>query len=86
MFGSVCNILVSGQEVFFEIEQMEAIFCQHYHAYALSLSSSHRQHFLIKHKDLIVYHPHGLYHCPNISNTLPSQYTVLRSNNYMYIP
>lgn len=79
IFGSVCRVLVSAQEVFFEFEQMEAIFCQHYHAYALSSSC---QHFLIKQNDLITHHPYGLYRCPNISNTLSSHYTVLRNNIY----
>lgn len=55
LFGSVSSILVSGQEIFFEIEQMEAVFCQHYHAYALSFPShpSSHQHFLIKQEALI---------------------------------
>lgn len=62
IFGSVCRVLVSAQEVYFELEQMEAFFCQHYHAFALSSLSIMTS---------------GLYHCPNISNTLSSQYTVL---------
>ena len=38
LFESVHKILVSGQEVFFEFEKMDAVFCPHYHAYALSLT------------------------------------------------
>ena len=83
MFGYVYSVLVSGQEVFFEFEEMEVTFCQHFHAYAVTLPLSSRQHFLIKQKDLINYHPYGLYHCPSISsNTCNIQYVVLRNNIY----
>ena len=85
LFGSVQNVLVYGQEVYFEFEQIEAIFCQHYHAYALSLPIlNSSQHYLIKQKDLVSYHPYGFYHCLNISNMPSLHYTVLRSN--IYIP
>ena len=80
LFGSVCRVLLSGQELFFEFEQMDAVFYQHYHAYCLTPS---RKYFLIKHNDLITFHPYGLYHCPHISNTFSSLYTVLRSNTYI---
>lgn len=83
LIGNIHNILVSGHDVFFEFELMDTVFLQHYHAYAVSFSSSSQQHFLVRQKDLITYHPYGLYHCPNISVTLPSQFCVLRSKSYI---
>lgn len=83
LFGHVLSVLVHCKEVLFEFELMIVQYIKHCHAYALSLpptSSSHK--YLIKYKDLLSYHPYGLYHCHNISSNPSLQYTVLRSNIY----
>ena len=83
LFGHVLGVLVYCQEVLFEFELMEAQYCKHYHAYALSLPpASSRQKYLIKQIDLPSFHPYGMYHCHNISSNTLLQYTVLRSNIY----
>ena len=82
-FGHVVNVLVYSKQVFFEFELMHVQFCEHYHAYALSLPPlSLREKFLIEHRTLPTYHPYGLYHC-HLSNNTSVQYTVLRSNIYI---
>ena len=83
LFGHVLSVLVYCQEVLFEFELMEAQFCKHYHAYALSLPpTSCCEKYLVKQVDLPSFHPYGLYHCHNICSNQSLQYTVLRSNIY----
>ena len=80
-FGEVHSVLVHGQLVLFEYHLLEAQFYPHYHLYALSLTPlSDRQSYLIKHRDLLNYHPYGLYHNASISADHSLRYTVLRSN------
>jgi len=84
LFGNVNCILVHKKQVYFEFELMETQFCNHYHAYALSLPpQSARQQFVIKHKDLLSHHAHGMYHCNNISSNPSVQFCVVRSNIYV---
>ena len=60
-FGHVINVLVYSKQVFFEFELMHVQFCEHYHAYALSLPPlSLREKFLIEHRTLPTYHPYRL--------------------------
>ena len=76
-FGHVLAVLVDCEEVLFEFELMKAEYCNHFHAYALSLPpASHRHKYLIKQKDLASFHPYGMYHCPNITNNPSSFYEV----------
>ena len=85
LFGHVLNVLVYSKEVLFEFELLDVQYCKHYHAYALSIPpNSSSQKYLIKHKDLLHYHPYGLYHCHNITNNPLIQYTVLRCNICMW--
>ena len=51
----------------------------------MPMPSPSHHHFLVKQKDLITYHPYGLYRCPHISTVSSLQYSVLRSNAYMYV-
>ena len=82
-FGHVTSVLVYAKQEFFESELMHVQFCEHYHAYALSLPPlSLREKYLIAHRNLPHFHPYGMYHCRLSSNT-SLQYTVLRSNVYI---
>ena len=84
LFGHVLGVLVYFKEVIFEFELMEAQYCRHYHAYALSLRPTPSSlKYLIKHADLSSFHLYGLYHCPSITSNPFVQYTILRSNIYI---
>ena len=83
IFGNVMNIFIHNQTLLlFEVEILKSTFCPHYHAYAMSMPSTVQKTHLIKHCDLLCYHPYGLYYCPQISPDISLRYTVLRSNVY----
>ena len=64
LFGNVHGVLVYCQEVLFEFEFIEAQYCKHYHAYALSLPlASSCQKYLTEQINLLSFGPYGMYHC-----------------------
>ena len=83
IFGNVVNVLIHQQSALFQVEIMSSTYCPHYHAYALSvLPSPSLETYLIKHSDLVCYHPYSLYYCPHISSDFTLRYIVMRSNIY----
>ena len=76
-FGQVCAIYADGQEVLFEFTLMVTEeFALHSHSFVLSSSSSSPS-YLIKHEDLLDYHPYGLYF------VFATHHVVLRNNVYV---
>ena len=83
LFGRVASIYVDGQDVLFEFLPMVTHeFCYHHHAFALGLSA-HSTKYLIRHCDLLDYHPYGLYHSSTVSSEVGIQFVVLRSSVYV---
>lgn len=86
IFGNVKRILIdsNGSDVtcMFEFKLVEVDFYIHYHAYACSCLPSSTT-YLIKHEDLVCYHPYGTYSCNVISTERPSRFVVVRSNVYV---
>ena len=82
VIGKVHNVLVDGQEVYFEVELMDATYSEHFHAFIVSHSIS-LQHFLIRQFDLVTHQPYGLYYCLHIPTTSHSHFCILRST-YRY--
>lgn len=80
------TIYVDGQCVIFEfLPMLTHKVCHHYHTYALkSPPFSSRCMFLLKHSDLLDYHPYGLYHSTSVSTDTTLEYAVLKS--YVYSP
>ena len=85
-FGKVVTIYVDGQSTIFEFLPMLTYQAyHHYHAYALkSQPLSSRCMYLIKHSDLVEYHPYGLYHSTSVSTDTTLEYVGHKSN--VYIP
>ena len=82
VFGKVINIYADAKTVFFEFIHMSTKhFSHHYHAFVLSLPPlSVRRKYLIKHHDLLDYHPYGLYTSPHLSSDLTLEYVITKSN------
>jgi hypothetical protein len=84
-FGKVENIYVYENSALFEfIPLLTRQFHHHHHAFVLAMPPiSARSQYLIKQKELLDYHPYGLYTCAHIvSDSLLQYYVILRSNVY----
>ena len=70
VLGEVTQIyVVDNSYVLFEFILLETEFFSHYHAYAVLLPPVlQRKSYVIKHKDLLHFHPIGLYHRNMISD------------------
>ena len=86
VFGKVEDIFVDAKTVIFEfVEMLTHFFSNHHHVYVVSLPPvSVRRKYLVKQKDLVDYHPYGMYTSVHVSSNTMLEYIVLRS--HVYVP
>ena len=80
-FGEVFGIEVEDANVFFEFVPLHTLyFCKHFNAYALARPpmDTNRQNYFINHKDILDFHPHGIYTSQNVLANPTLLYVVLR--------
>lgn len=81
-FGKVKNIYVDENIVIFQFTPMITdSYIHHFHAYALVSPSTERD-YLIRHKDLLDFHPYGLYVSSSQSHS-GKEFVIPRSNVYI---